>query len=326
MAKRLEQRLAAVREALDTRDTPPSRKALVDGLRGKHGIVIATIADALEADDEPLLARLPDAFATLRQDPVKRDPGCLGKSAIVRALYRTDALSDEVFLAGIDLRQYEPVFGGRVDTAAQLRGVCGMALAAMRHPQAMRRLAILLADPELAARIAAARAVAASGDRTTGEPLLRLRLAVGERDPEALAEDFAALLELAGDDDETVAYVATHLDDRDEAIAEAAALALGGSRRTTALAALVKRLEGGLIFGARRRVLSLGVALVRSEAAWSWLLRRLAEAEPRAAEDALRALATFSHDEKLVERVRRTLAEREDPTLSRLADELLDDA
>lgn len=323
MVKRLEERIEAVREALVTRTAKSSRKALLDTLRGNQAMLIATVANALGEDDRDLLERLPEAFSRLLHDPVKRDPGCIGKSAIARALYRSDHASHQVFVAGIEHVQMEPVFGGRVDTAAELRGVCAMALSAMRHPQAMLRLAVLLADPERPARVAAARALAASGDRITAEPLLRLRLAVGEKDPEALAEDFTALLELSADD--AVGFVATHLDARDDAVAEAAAISLGGSRRGAALAELTRRLET-TISGARRRVLSLAIALLRSDDAWSFLLRRIAEADPSVAADALRALATFSHDAKLRDQLGKVVAARDDPTLSRLAHELLSDA
>jgi hypothetical protein len=323
VARRLEQRIAAVREALHTRETAAARRVCIDALRTGPGALVAMVADALREDDRDLLDRLPEAFGRLCEDQVKRDPGCVGKAAIARALYRADVASDEVLLPGIELVQMEPVFGGRVDTAAELRGVCGMALAAMRHPQAMSRLAALLADPERAARIAAARALAASGDRTTAEPLLRLRIAVGEPDPEALAEHFAALLELAGDD--AVAFVAERLDVRSDAIIEAAALSLGGSRRPAALQELARRLSDGTVLGARRRVLSLAIALLRSEAAWSLLLERVAEADTNAAADALHGLATFAHDAKLHARVQEALAARGDPKLSRLADELWTD-
>lgn len=321
MARRLEQRIAQVRDALETRGTVAARKVLADALKNGPGALVANVADALRAEDGELVEHLAGAFGRLAEDPVKRDPGCVGKTAIARALYRLDAPDDNVLLAGIELVQMEPVFGGRVDVAAELRGLCGMALAATSHPRAMPRLALLLADPERAARIAAARALAASGDRVTAGSLLRLRIAVGDPDPEALAEYFTALLELA-DDDDAVAFVAARLDDPSDSIAEAAALSLGASRRASALSELARRLEDGGVLGARRRVLSLAVALVRNEAAWSLLLARVAEADRTAAADALRGLATFAHDDKLHARVRQALDERDDPKLSRLADEL----
>lgn len=316
MTRRLEDRIAAVRAALESRDEAPSRKVCVDALRRGPGALVAVVADALGDGDRELLDRLPEAFARLSDDPVKRDPGCAGKAAIVRALYRTDARDDAVFLAGARLVQSEPVWGGRVDTAAELRGVCGMALAAMGHAAAMNVLAGLLADPERATRVGAARALAGAGDRVAAEALLRLRLQIGEPDPEALAEELTALLELAGDD--AIAFVAERLDSRDDDVVEVAALALGGSRRPAALTELTRRLEEGAL-GARRRTLSLAVALLRTETAWAFLLARIIDADEGDAEDALRALATFAHDDKLHARVLEALTDRDDEDLAALA-------
>lgn len=319
MAGRFEQQVEAVRAALAERATAPARALLVKTLGGKNGYLVGLVCDALDEADADLLARLPDAFARLREDPLKRDPGCRGQTAIAKALDRAELRAADVFLAGVRHVQLEPVWGGRADTAAELRGVCGMALIHGRHERAMIEVGDLLADAEVRARVAAARALAASGDRAVAEPLLRLRILAGEADGEVAGEVFAALLELARDD--AIDFVARFLDSADEALAEAAALALGGSRLKSAFAVL--RAASERLVGPSRRVLLLAIALLRDDEAWRWLLDLVANDSIAAATDAIHALAAFRHDAELCARLRETVARRGDDQLVELVEEVL---
>ncbi len=318
--KGFEQQLAAVRAALDDKRAKPSAALLAKTLAGNSGHLIGMIADELDEGDRVLCSALPDAFVRLLDDPVKRDAGCRGKVAIAKALDRIELREDAVFLAGVRHVQREPVWGGSVDTAAELRGLCGMALVHMRHERAMVECALLLADPELRARSAAARALAASGDRMVAEPLLRLRIAIGEAEPEVTGELFAALLELVGS--AAIADVAGYMRHRDAALAEAAALALGSSRLPGAFEAL-REAEDAFV-GASRRTRLLAIALLRDDAAWSWLLERVEEGARPEAEDAARALATFRHDRDLAAKLRAIGVRRKE--LQASITELLDDA
>lgn len=317
---RFEQQVEGVRAALDDRASTPARALLTKTLRGKNGYLVGLVCDALDDADAELLSLLPAAFAVLQEDPLKRDPGCRGQTAIAKALDRAEIRSEAVFLAGVRHVQLEPVWGGRADTAAELRGVCGMALVHARHERAMIEVAELLADPEVRARVAAARALAASGDRTVAEPLLRLRIAAGEADAEVIGECFTALLELAREG--AIDFVARFLAHRDDALAEAAALALGGSRLKPAFAVLRDASES-LVGGASRRVRLLAIALLRDDEAWTWLLAIVEDESIAAATDAIHALAAFRHDTELCTRLRAAIARRGDATLARIADEAL---
>lgn len=316
MVARFEQQLEAVRAALDDRNAA-ANALLKKTIAGNNGYLVGTIADALE-DGDALLAALPAAFARLLEDAVKRDPACRGKVAIAKALDRVERREEAVFLAGVRHVQREPVWGGTVDTAGELRGVCGMALVHMHHDRAMVEVALLLADPEVSARTAAARAIAASGDRGVGEPLLRLRIAAGEPEPEVLGELFAALLELCGS--AALDDVAKFFRHEERALAEAAAIAIGGSRLPGAFAML--RDASDAFIGASRRVRLLAIALVRDSVAWDYLLARVADGSKGEAEDAARALATFRHDDELVAKLRTAAGTRKD--LARTIDELLE--
>lgn len=297
---KLQQQIDAVRSASADRAVPASAALLAKTLSSATGHVVGLVADTLDESDTRLLDLLPEAFARLEVDPVKRDPGCRGKVAIAKALDRTERRATDVFERGVRLVQHEPVWGGKVDTAAELRGVCGMALVHMRHPRALVEAALLLADAETAPRVAAARALAVSGDRNAAEPLLRLRIAIGDPESEVIGECLAALLELAGAD--AIDDVAAFLRGADETMASAAALALGGSR-LAGVFALLRDADESLVGGAGRRSRLLAIALVRSSEAWDYLLELVATGSRAAAEDAARALLTFRHDSELTERV-----------------------
>src|SRR6185369_6645482 len=94
-------------------------------------------------------------------------------------------------------RQFDgpPVLGKPTDTAGPLRGYSGLGLLSIRHRDAVVELADLLADPEPAARIAAARGLASTG-REDATLLLRLRLRAGEAAPDVVGECLAGLLRL----------------------------------------------------------------------------------------------------------------------------------
>lgn len=327
MAKRFDQQLAALQRAVkDPRDAK-ARARIVEALEGHNGLLVATATEAVVSGDEDdpvidraLLERLPAAFERLMHDPVQRDPQCRGKAAIARALRRAEAQGDEVFLAGVRHVQHEPVWGGRVDSAAALRGVCLMALVEQHHPRAMVEAARLLADPQAAARTAAARALAASGRTEVAEPLVRLRVEVGEREAEVLGECLGALLQLApGPNLEVVAHL---LGADDEGAAEAAALALGESRLSGALEPLRAQAER-TVTRARRRVVLLAIALLRSDEAWSYLVELVEHGPPGAAVEAIEALAAFRHDERLRQRLQEVVQRRGDAALTRaLAEQL----
>jgi len=319
MPKRFDTQLAALQQAVKDPTAAKARARIVEALEGNSGLMIATATAAAVGgdEDEPvidkgLLERLPAAFERLLHEPEKRDPQCRGKTVVAKALRRAEARTEEVFLAGVRHVQLEPVWGGKVDSAAELRGVCLMALVESYHPRAMVEAAQLLADPMAAARMAAARSLGCSGRAEVAEPLLRLRVQAGESDAEVLGECFGALLQLAPGP--SLEYVAGFLAGADDVMAEAAALALGGSRLSGALAPLLEHARGFMGKG-RRRVVLLAIALVRAEEGWAYLVELVEQGPPPAAAEALEALAAFAHDERLRERVLAAVERRGDPAL-----------
>ena len=255
------------------------------------------------------VADLLNAYPRFTVDPVKRDPKCIAKQAIARALVALDCQNHDFFLKGIGYRQPEPVWGGSADAAIDIRCSCAMGLVASGYPRAIPELAELLNDPEWRARAGAARAISC-GDPGEAEALLRFKVRVGDAEPEVLGECFAGLLAIAPE--ECLGFVADHMAVANDGIRDFAALALGESRHARALDRLRAAWDAELLDTEFRSVLIRAAALHRSEAAFDWLLHIIAQGSRIHADVATEALAVYERNEKLAERVKATLANRVD--------------
>jgi hypothetical protein len=203
--------------------------------------------------------------------------------------------------------QLEPVFGGKVDTALELRATCAQGLVLANPADLWSELADLLSDREATARAGAVRAIAFAGNAFVGVPLLRMRVRCGDPDARVLGDCFVALLEL--DAVQSLAFVGVYLENPDAAIVEAAALALGQARTAQAL----ELLQSWLARCMDPELQSAGytaVALLRSDAATDYLLAQIREAPPRRASLVVSALGLHCSDEKLRARVEGAVAER----------------
>jgi hypothetical protein len=279
---KLEQQLAELHGS-------PSADAVQRAVASKNGILVAAAVRHVTAPDA--LAR---AFADLLVDGAKRDPGCRGKVAITRALHDRDEWND-LFAAGARHVQKEPALGGPVDTAGELRGICGLALAHFGRPEALDVLADLLADPEVPARIAAGQGLGDAG-RPDGSALLRFKLHTGDVHSEVIGACASSLLALQKAD--AIDVIATLLDGDH---AEAAALALAESRLPDAVPVLVAWAEGAMP-AVRRTIGYLALALTRL--AHDHLLAIVSSGDRPDALAAAKALATFKDDPALCARIR----------------------
>jgi len=311
---KLEDKLAAL-SAMErgTADVDPA--VVRDGLDAKIGLVVAAAARVIAAREvEAMIPELGPAFTRLCERGVERDAGCRGKVAIARALHDLDRWDDEVFVPGVRLVQHEPVWGGREDTAAELRGVCAMAFAHAHRPDALDVLADLLADPERMARVAAAQALGDSG-RPDASALLRYKVRMGDAEPEVIAAALGSLLVLAPR--ASFELVASLLHGESDT-ATAAALALGESKRAEAAPLLIAWCDE-ISSSVRARVGYLALALLRDEVATGFLLAQIRDARDADAIAAARALATFRSDDKLAARIRDAAAGARAPVRAAVA-------
>jgi HEAT repeat protein len=301
----LEETLQALRRVRDEPESEASRAELRRVLTSEGGHAASRAAALVgELELEALVPDLVAAFPRFFEDLPKADPGCGAKTAIVEALRRLGRDEGELYRRAARHVQMEPVFGGRVDTAVDLRGAAALALAETGGRDVLGLLAELLADPEPPVRISAARAVAGHGS-PAGAPLLRLKSLVPDPEPRVVSECLLALLRLDARGER--AFVETFLEKRDE-LAEAGALALGESRLPEAFATLREWLPQ-----AARRGLSpaalLAAASTRRDEAVDWLLSLVREGSLALAREALQALGSLG-GEALGERARAAAAAR----------------
>ncbi|MDH5671815.1 MAG: HEAT repeat domain-containing protein [Myxococcales bacterium] len=309
----IEERIAEIGALRAGPDTPEAHAKIEKALGSKRGPLAAAAARLIaEAELTGFEQALEAAFERFMEQPVKRDPGCMAKAAVARALHHLGTSGQAVFLRGIRHVQPEPIWGGTQDTAVELRGICAAGLVRSGYPDAVTELADLLADPEPMARMGAAQAVAYAGHAEVGVPLLRLRALAGEKDSRVLGACFAGLLELAPE--RCLPFVASFIDHSDDETAEAALLALGESRRPAALPILRTAAEAELR-PERQTLAYLAIALMRSDGAWDFLLSVVRDASEARALQAIDALATYRAEPRMRERALAAVAERGDPRL-----------
>ena len=316
-------RLADFRQALAAA-AAPTETLLRPALADPHYRLVALAAThagdqliyALEAD---LIA----AFRRLADLPHAQDPQCTAKGAIARALVALDCADIDFFLAGIRLRQLEPVWGGSQDTAVDCRVTCATGLAATAYARALPELTRLLADPEPRVRAGVMDAIACC-EPIAAEAVLRTQAQAGDAEPEVTGACLLALLRL--ESDACAPFVGTFLDRGDPTLRELAALALGESRLPAALAQLRACWDAAPYKGAAELVLLKGAVLHRSDHAFDWLLDLVADGERRISEQVVRELAVYRGNQRLRERLEATIAGRGDVDLLALLAQVWPDA
>jgi len=281
------------------------KKALAD----RHFLVVARAATLSgEKLCHELIPDLQSAFGRFVADAVKRDPRCKAKSAVARALVTLECRDIGFYQTGILYRQLEPVWGGRADTATDIRCSCAMGLAASGHLRAVAELAGLLNDPEVEVRCGAARAISC-GNPFEAEAVLRLKVQIGDVEPQVTGECFGALLAIAPE--YSLPFVAGFLRVKDEALQEYAALALGESRLPDALK-LLRDAWDELVSPDARGALIRAAALHRSEPAFEWLLTLIETGPAKLAGAAADALSVYERNTRLIEQIRAAKARRID--------------
>src|SRR5216684_2939913 len=308
---------AALRAIRAIRDAPESydlKRDLAPFLRHKSNHVASAAASTAERLEAVALAQdLVEAFLDLMKDPAKRDQGCEALIAIAKALVTMDEPAAKVYFAGVHHVQMEGSFGPPIDAAAPLRGLCAQGLVRMSHPDALLECVTLLADPEIAARAGAVRALGESG-QSEGMLLLRLKALLGD-DEEIMGECFAALLRLSPAP--SLEFVADFLHSSSDEVAERAALALGESRIPAAFGKLREAWERTARLSLRRTLL-LALAMLRKDEALEFLLTRLEEDTERVAADALAALVLYARDDSVRDRIDEVLIKRKSTVLRAL--------
>jgi hypothetical protein len=326
--KSVDDRLVELDEAAAQSEAAARAAGIAAALRDRHCRVVARAAKlAADALLYELVPGLIEAYARFLENPVKADPNCRAKKALIRALVALECDEPQIFLTALRYRQLEPVWGGSVDTAVDVRSSAAMGLVASAYPRALVKLAELLNDAEAEARIGAVRAIACGNPREA-ELLLRAKIFFGDSEPAVIGEAFAGLL--AVEPEESLPLVARYLagghegagdevvgpsdiDVRaggDQALREWAALALGESRLEAAVPALRAAWNDVLVAPTLRRMLARAAALNRSRAADDWLLELVESADDAVIGVVVQEIAAYHRGGHLNERVQTALADR----------------
>jgi hypothetical protein len=274
------------------RQAPPkeARAALRKALGDRVNLIVAKAAKiAAELQIQELEPELLRAFERLFEEPVKSDPQCWGKNAIANALRDLGYRESAPFLRGIGYVQIEPGYGGPVDTATMLRGICLLAVLGctdLRRGEMMRLLVDSFTDKAATVRVEAARGLEQmEGDESA--LLLRLKARLGDEESPVVGQVFDSLLKL--ERDRGIPFVAGFLKSR-EGVREEAALSLGSSRLADAVEVLRETWvsAGDLEF---RQVILRAMSLSRQESALEFLLHLAGEGPAQDGKAALEALS-----------------------------------
>lgn len=287
--------------------TPEGKAAFTKALAAKSSLVVAKGARLIgNAQWTELNGEMAGAFDRMIAKGAAADKGCAAMIAIARALVQLDYDAPDLFLRGIRHVQMEAAWGGAVDTAAELRGVCAMGLVNSTYPHKLRELLPLLVDGAWRVRAGAIRAIAVIGTEAASL-LLRFKMLSGDSDCEVMSECFMAMLALEGS--ESVPLVAGFARSGSDEVREAAILALGASRRADAVEWLIAEFARTADPAGRNCIL-LSLSTSRVEAAIAFLLGLIRSGSPSASALAIDALAIHSRDEQLRAQVEAAAASR----------------
>jgi hypothetical protein len=302
----VDERLEALQPAADDPEAPASVTLIEQALADKSWLVVAFAAELVGRHQlERHRAGLLGVWPRFADGTHKSDPGCRAKLAALTALDRLELLDPEPFLPAIRYRQYEPVFGGRVETAGPLRVRAASALLRMRHSDGVVLAGELFAESEREVRVGIAQALgyyAIPGS----DALLAHRLALADEDPAVLAECASGLLRLNAD--YALPRLVAWLDGEDVTLREVASVALGQHEDERAVAAVIDWLERA----AMEPDIELGVqalGLSRQPRAREFLLELVRSGSLGRARAAIRALAVHRYDTQLRESVRRAVVD-----------------
>ncbi len=156
--------------------------------------------------------------------------------------------------------------------------------------------------------MAAATAVGDAGHRA-GVALLKLKVSLGDPEPEVFTECLASILHLGRDD--ALGFVGAYLASTDPTMSESAAMALGQVRIKGSERIVIDAIEAEVL-GPRRKVLYLSLAMMCAPTAIDHLLSIVTNGPEAEAASALEAFDVLRHDQALMRRLRTARASRVD--------------
>jgi len=309
MPKKIEDRLEQLRQ-VRTSAPAEAEATLQKALSDRSNLLVAEGAKlCVELRLLSLIPHLLAALSRFYEDPVKTDPRCRAKAAIVRALTALDYSESPAFLRAAAHVQMEPVYGGQEDSAPHLRASAVLALVQcddLPRSEILRHLVDAVADSSETVRIEAVRSLhQMNGDE--GIVVLRLKAHTGDERPAVIGQVFDSLLSL--ERERAVGFIARFLDSANADIRDEAALSLGASRLPAAVEVLIARWQD-----TRNRdlapVLLRALSSSREESALEFLIGLVRNGIDRDATAALEALALHADSPEIQSRIEKARRDR----------------
>jgi HEAT repeat protein len=309
MARKTEERIAELK-GLRSGSVEAAEPLLRKALQDKSNLVVAEAAKLIgELQRSDLIPDLLAAFTRLFDDPVKSDPKCWGKTAIVKALIVLDYEESGPFLRAAGHAQMEPTYGGHEDSAVHLRANGVLALVQctdLTRREILHHVVDALADTSDTVRIEAVRTL----EQMNGEEsalLLRLKAHSGDTRSSVVGQVFDSLLALEREG--AVEFVSGFLKSPVPETRDEAALSLGASRLPVAVQRLMDAWKES-----RSRdfstVLLRALSSSRDETALRFLLGLVRDGLSRDVAAALEALELHADSKEIHERTEQAKRER----------------
>jgi HEAT repeat protein len=274
MSKQVYDKKLEAIEALKREQPAAVLEPLRKSLKERNNFLVSKAAAVAEAlGMREVIPDLVSAFERFFEDPIKTDPQCWAKNALAKALKNLEHDDASVFLRGLRHQQWEPVWGGREDSAITLRGTCAHALTAcgLTKLDMLGYLTDLLVDHSKAVRVEAVRAIGAAGG-LEGALLIRLKARAGDGEAEVTGQCLSAMVSLG-----EIGFVIEFLAAENPDVRMEAAAALAESREPEAFVPLAEFWKGLRDPRDKRALLQLLAVSPSAEA--GALLRRIGEDE-----------------------------------------------
>ena len=296
-----EDKIEALRQCIEQGPKPQAQGCLKKALKEKSNFLVAKAAEwGAEQLGYDLITDLIEAFERFMNDAINTDKTCAAKRAIARALYDLEYDNAGFYRKHLSYRQMEPVWGGSVDTAVDLRCTCALGLVASNDPRAVLNIVELLHDTEHQVRMGAVKAIELI-QPFHAEIILRHKILQGDNEPEVIAQCFSSLIKVAPE--ESLEFVSGFLTSDNNVLRESAGLALGESRLDEALDLLIEASDNLFGFDTLIPGFYRAIALQRKNKAYEYLLDKIAHTAVDQASHAIAALSMYNYNQELKEKI-----------------------
>ena len=261
---------------------------------GEQRMIVAAAQLAGRSGDVDLVGDLTEGFERLLAGGQVADPVCLAKEAVLAALTELGHDDPDVYVRGMTVRQFDPVFGGQEETAGAVRSISVLKLptTGLNNEDLVRALGLMMFDSSAHVRQNVVRALGASGS-WEAILLIEVKLAAGDAEPGVLGECFLELLN--ADISRHLPVVTGYLSHSDLEVRVQAICTLTECRSVLGVEALIASFIPSTDWGDLEQTY-LAFGRSRHETAADYLKKRLADGSKLESDLAVRALAQLGRE------------------------------